>query len=81
MFAFFEMLMFVVLILAGFFYIWKKGALDWAEPTSPRGPAESSNACEMLPEQFARTCPWPSAVDAFRRRRDLATTASSNSAN
>src|SRR5665811_924403 len=31
LFAFFEMLVFVVLILAGFFYIWKKGALDWAE--------------------------------------------------
>ena len=31
MFGFFEMLIFVVLILCGFFYIWKKGALDWAE--------------------------------------------------
>ena len=30
MFAFVEMLVFVVLILAGFFYIWKKGALDWS---------------------------------------------------
>jgi NADH-quinone oxidoreductase subunit A len=30
MFAFVEMLLFVVLILAGFFYIWKKGALDWS---------------------------------------------------
>src|SRR5436305_14969441 len=30
MFAFVEMLIFVVLILSGFFYIWKKGALDWA---------------------------------------------------
>ncbi len=29
-FAFFEMLIFVVLILSGFFYIWKKGALDWS---------------------------------------------------
>lgn len=29
MFAFVEMLLFMVLILAGFFYIWKKGALDW----------------------------------------------------
>jgi NADH-quinone oxidoreductase subunit A len=32
MFAFVEMLVFVILILSGFFYIWKKGALDWAEP-------------------------------------------------
>lgn len=29
-FAFVEMLVFVVLILSGFFYIWKKGALDWS---------------------------------------------------
>jgi NADH-quinone oxidoreductase subunit A len=30
MFAFFEMLIFIALVLAGFFYIWKKGALDWS---------------------------------------------------
>ncbi len=30
MVAFVEMLVFVVLILSGFFYIWKKGALDWS---------------------------------------------------
>jgi NADH-quinone oxidoreductase subunit A len=30
MFAFFEMLVFIVLILAGFFFIWKKGVLEWA---------------------------------------------------
>jgi NADH-quinone oxidoreductase subunit A len=28
--AFVEMLVFVILILCGFFYIWKKGALDWS---------------------------------------------------
>ncbi len=31
MFAFVEMLLFIALVLAGFFYIWKKGALDWSE--------------------------------------------------
>jgi NADH-quinone oxidoreductase subunit A len=31
LFAFFEMLVFIVLILAGFFYIWKKGALEWSK--------------------------------------------------
>jgi NADH-quinone oxidoreductase subunit A len=36
MFAFVEMLVFVILILSGFFYIWKKGALDWAEPDRSR---------------------------------------------
>lgn len=30
MFAFVEMLVFIVLILCGFFFIWKKGALDWS---------------------------------------------------
>jgi NADH-quinone oxidoreductase subunit A len=30
MFAFVEMLLFVVLIVCGFFYVWKKGALDWS---------------------------------------------------
>jgi NADH-quinone oxidoreductase subunit A len=30
MFAFVEMLIFIVLIVCGFFYIWKKGALDWS---------------------------------------------------
>jgi NADH-quinone oxidoreductase subunit A len=40
MFGFLEMLTFVVLILAGFFFIWKKGVLDWAhnEDTAPRRP-------------------------------------------
>lgn len=37
MFAFVEMLLFVILILCGFFYIWKKGVLDWSEDrTAPR---------------------------------------------
>ena len=36
MFAFVEMLVFVILTLSGFFYIWKKGALDWAEPDRSR---------------------------------------------
>src|SRR5947209_20469015 len=31
LFGFMEMLIFVILILSGFFYIWKKGVLDWAE--------------------------------------------------
>lgn len=32
MFGFVEMLIFVVPILCAFFYIWKKGALDWSGP-------------------------------------------------
>jgi NADH-quinone oxidoreductase subunit A len=30
MFAFSEMFLFIVLIVAGFFFIWKKGVLDWS---------------------------------------------------
>jgi NADH-quinone oxidoreductase subunit A len=43
MFAFVEMLVFIVLILSGFVYIWKKGALDWSreQPNVPLG--ESSD--------------------------------------
>ncbi len=39
MFAFVEMLAFVVLVMAGFFFVWKKGVLDWAhsdrDPVTP----------------------------------------------
>ena len=47
MVAFVEMGIFVALILSGFFYIWKKGVLDWSKATSqprttviPRGSLE-----------------------------------------
>ncbi|MBV8069293.1 MAG: NADH-quinone oxidoreductase subunit A [Acidobacteriaceae bacterium] len=30
LFAFFEMLLFIVLVLCGFYYIWKKGVLNWS---------------------------------------------------
>ncbi len=30
LFAFSEMLLFIALVLCGFFYIWKKGVLDWS---------------------------------------------------
>jgi NADH-quinone oxidoreductase subunit A len=36
LFAFLEMLLFIGLVMAGFFYIWKKGVLDWAvDDTAP----------------------------------------------
>ena len=32
----FEMVVFIALVMAGFFYIWKKGVLDWAvDDTAP----------------------------------------------
>ena len=33
LFGFFEMLVYIVIVLVGFFYIWKKGVLDWGEPS------------------------------------------------
>ncbi len=38
LFAFFEMLVFVLLVLCGFYYIWKKGVLNWSvdEARKPR---------------------------------------------
>ncbi len=44
MFGFFEMLVFVVLILSGFFYIWRKGALDWSQDASERSPYDAEGA-------------------------------------
>ncbi len=41
MFAFIEMLTFVILILAGFFFIWKKGVLEWAHEEPEPGEARS----------------------------------------
>lgn len=38
MFAFIEMLVFIILILCGFFFIWKKGALDWAGSRDEKQP-------------------------------------------
>jgi len=34
LFAFTEMLIFIALVLCGFVYIWKKGALDWSPDRS-----------------------------------------------
>jgi NADH-quinone oxidoreductase subunit A len=44
LFGFFEMLIFVVLVLSGFFYIWKKGALDWSQETAEGSPYDAEGA-------------------------------------
>ena len=36
MFGFWEMLVYIGVILVGFFYIWKKGVLDWSRPEAER---------------------------------------------
>ncbi len=47
MFAFVEMFIFIALILAGFFYIWKKGVLDWGTET-PEASADDEKAQQDL---------------------------------
>jgi NADH-quinone oxidoreductase subunit A len=36
MFGFLEMLVYVGIVLVGFFYIWKKGVLDWGQASMER---------------------------------------------
>jgi NADH-quinone oxidoreductase subunit A len=38
LYGFVVMLLFVMTILEGFFYIWKKGALDWSKTTTAAAP-------------------------------------------
>src|ERR1700756_1123314 len=37
MFGFWEMLVYIGIVLVGFFYIWKKGVLDWGKASAGRG--------------------------------------------
>jgi NADH-quinone oxidoreductase subunit A len=52
MFAFVEMLAFVVLIMAGFFFVWKKGVLDWAhsDRDTPVTPITDNLTAQSLTE-------------------------------
>ncbi len=59
LFAFAEMLVFVVLILSGFLYIWKKGALSWSIEERPE-PAAWSGA------QSAEAAPVPELTSSER---------------
>jgi NADH-quinone oxidoreductase subunit A len=37
MFGFWEMLIYIGLVMVGFFYIWKKGVIDWNTPERSEG--------------------------------------------
>ena len=37
MFGFWEMLVYIGIVLVGFFYVWKKGVLEWGGPSARRG--------------------------------------------
>jgi len=45
-FPFFEMVLFIVLVLCGFFYVWKKGVLNWSvdQPLEESEPLETKRA-------------------------------------
>lgn len=44
LFAFFEMLLFIALVLCGFFYIWKKDVLNWSIDEQRREAREKRRA-------------------------------------
>jgi len=54
MFGFLEMLTFVVLILAGFFFIWKKGVLDWAHRIEPVEVGPVRVRLDLTPAELVR---------------------------
>ena len=37
MFGFWEMLVYIAIVMVGFFYVWEKGALDWGKASIGRG--------------------------------------------
>jgi len=43
-FGFFEMFLFILLVLGGFFYIWKKGVLNWSQETKDTPEQENKRA-------------------------------------
>jgi NADH-quinone oxidoreductase subunit A len=44
LFGFVEMLLFIVLVFTGFFYIWRKGALDWSQDANEASPYDVGRA-------------------------------------
>jgi NADH-quinone oxidoreductase subunit A len=60
MFGFWEMLVYIGIVMVGLFYVWNKGVLDWsvAEPSSAPGTAALIPApAEVHPETAALTAP------------------------
>ena len=37
MFGFWEMMVYIGIFMVGFFYVWKKGVLEWGSPSAKRG--------------------------------------------
>lgn len=67
MFGFWEMLVYVVVILGGLFYIWKKGVIDWNKPEAIRTvgiPSTPDFRLATMPTERAAEIPVGSAVAA-----------------
>jgi NADH-quinone oxidoreductase subunit A len=67
MFGFWEMLVYIGIVLVGFFYIWKKGALDWSRPETSSAGLPSTPAMMRAPEQApASTPPLAAGVEGSK---------------
>src|SRR3954471_17489168 len=60
-FGFIEMFLFIVLVLAGFFYIWKKGVLNWAQEAMEAFRADERDIPKLSGRGFTLTEDKPSA--------------------
>jgi NADH-quinone oxidoreductase subunit A len=49
LFGFAEMVLFVILVMSGFFYIWKKGALDWSRESTEASPYDMPSSLKKGP--------------------------------
>lgn len=65
MFGFWEMLVYIAVLLVGFFYIWKKGVLDWAagreQRQTPARPELAEAITGALPQSADRKRTVPAA--------------------
>jgi len=55
MFGFLEMLVYVGVVLAGLFYIWKKGVIDWAKSEGPLQTVGVSGTPDFRPATYVGT--------------------------
>ncbi|MGH9971161.1 MAG: NADH-quinone oxidoreductase subunit A [Pyrinomonadaceae bacterium] len=53
--VYFEMIIFIVLLLAGYIYVVKKGAFDWSDRARREAEAEARLLADMEKRQLART--------------------------
>jgi len=55
MFGFWEMLVYVAVVLAGLFYIWKKGVIDWSRIERPLQTVGISGTPDFRPADYVGT--------------------------